>query len=190
MAATLINVCIPVVILWLATRRRFWSVRLLLALPVVVAVIMAGSSTLISLSPNNLQPSPTSWWGLSLGMALLSISGLPFVTYTVALVLALVHRRRKKFGVLVAGALLAAVLIATLLLWLGSHAKPLIEHYNWSGWHQATSPLLGAYVAGLVMLAARACGPLAGSCWGWPACAAVDVFSSHEDDGPSSGCSF
>ena len=123
-------------VLWLAMRRRFWSVRLLLALPVVVAVIMAGSSTLISLAPNYLQPSPTSWWGLVSGMALLSISGLPVVTYTVAIVLAIVHRRWKKIGVLVAGAGLAAVLIATLLLWLGSHAKPVIEHYNWSGWQK------------------------------------------------------
>ena len=132
----MVNICIPVMVLWLATRRRFWSVRLLLALPVVVAVIMAGSSTLISLTPDNLQPSPTSWWGLVSGMALLSISGLPVVAYTVALVLALVHRRWKKIGVLVAGAVLAAVLISTLLLWLGSHAKPAIEHYNWSGWHK------------------------------------------------------
>ena len=49
MGATVVNVCFPVMLLWLATRRRFWSMRLLIALPVVVAVSMAGSSTLISL---------------------------------------------------------------------------------------------------------------------------------------------
>ena len=154
MGATLVNVCIPVMVLWLATRRRFWSMRLLIALPVVVAVSMAGSSTLISLIPDYLQPSPTSWWGFVLRMAWLSISGLPVVAYTVALVLAIVHRRWKKIGVLVAGAVLAAVLILTLSLWAVSQAKPAIEHYNWSGWHQ--SLFWGAYVAGLVMLAARA----------------------------------
>ena len=50
-------------------------------------------------------------------MALLSMSGLPVVAYTVAFVLALVHRRWKKIGVLVAGAVLPAVLILTLTLW-------------------------------------------------------------------------
>ena len=48
-AATLINVCIPVAIIWLATRRRFWSMRLLLALPVVAAILLTSYSTLSSL---------------------------------------------------------------------------------------------------------------------------------------------
>ena len=152
--ATLVNVCIPVMVLWLATRRRFWSVRLLLALPLVVAVSMAGSATLISLIPDNLQQSATTWWGLVLRVALLSLSGLPVVAYTFAFILALVRRRWKKIGVLVAGAVVPAVMILTLSLWAVSNAKPAIEHYNWSGWHQAL--IWGAYVAGVLMLAARA----------------------------------
>ena len=152
--ATLVNVCIPLMVLRFATRRRFWSVRLLLALPMVVAVIMAGSSTLISLAPDDLLPSPTSWQAFVFGMALLSVSGLPIVAYTAALVLALVHRRWKKIGVLVAGAVLAAVLILTLMLLAVSHWKPAIEHFNWSGSHEAF--FWGAYVAGLLMLVARA----------------------------------
>jgi outer membrane protein assembly factor BamB len=152
--ATLVNVCVPVMVLWLATRRRFWSMWLLLALPVVVGVSMAGSSTLISLVPNDLQPSPTSWWHFVVLVAWLSMSGLPVVAYTVAFALALVHRQWKKIGVLVAGAVLPAVLILTLSLWAVSQAKPAIEHYNWSGSHQAF--FWGAYVAGLLMLVARA----------------------------------
>ena len=162
--------------------------RLLLALPLVVAVSMAGSATLISLIPDNLQQSATTWWGLVLRVALLSLSGLPVVAYTFAFILALVRRRWKKIGVLVAGAVVPAVMILTLSLWAVSNAKPAIEHYNWSGWHQAL--IWGAYVAGVLMLAARACGPLAGSCCRCLACAAVDDLSSHEDDGPSSGCPF
>ncbi len=152
--ATLVNVCIPVMVLWLATRRRFWSVRLLLALPVAVGVIIAGSSTLISLIPDYLQPSPTSWWDLVLRVAWLFLSGLPVVAYTVALALAIVHRQWKKISVLIAGAVLAAVLILTLMLCAVSHWKPAIEHFNWSGSHEAL--FWGAYVAGLVMLTARA----------------------------------
>jgi hypothetical protein len=152
--APLVNVCIPVMVLWLATRRRFWSMRLLLALPVVVAVSMAGSSTLISLFLNELQPSPTPWWGFVYLVAWFSMGGLPIVAYTVALVLALVHRQWKKIGVLVAGAVLAAVLILTLSRWAVSHWETAIDHYNWSGSHQAL--IWGAYVAGLLMLVARA----------------------------------
>ena len=61
MVATLMNVCIPLAILWLATRRRFWSVRLLLALPAMVAFVLTGYSTAISLlipiSPHQSQAS-------------------------------------------------------------------------------------------------------------------------------------
>ena len=120
--APLVNVCIPVMVLWLAMRRRFWSMRLLFALPVVVAVSMAGSSTLISLFRDELQP-PTPWWGFVYLVAWLSMGGLPVVAYTVALVLALVRRQWKKIRVLVAGAVLAAVLILTLSLWAVSHCK-------------------------------------------------------------------
>jgi outer membrane protein assembly factor BamB len=152
--ATLVNVCIPIMLLWLATRRRFWSVRLLIALPVVVAVSMAGSSTLISLFPVDPQPSPTPWWGLVLRMAWLSMLGLPIVAYTAAFVLALVHRRWKRIGALVAGAVLAAVLNLMLWRWGVSHAKPAIEHYNWPGWQWTLFG--GANVVGLLMLVARA----------------------------------
>jgi hypothetical protein len=152
--ATFVNICVPVMVLWLATRRRFWSMRLVLALPVVVAVSMAGSSTLISLFPDELQPSATPWSDLLRRVDWFSVSGLPIVAYTVALVLALIHRQWKKLGVLVAGAGLAAVLILTLMLLAVSHWKPAIEHYNWSGWHEAF--FWGAYVAGLLMLLARA----------------------------------
>jgi hypothetical protein len=154
LGATVVNVCIPVIVLWLATRRRFWSMRLLLALPVVVALSITGSSTLISVMPDWLKPSPEPWSGLVRHMALLSMSGVPVVVYTVALALALVHRQWKKVGMLVAGAVLAAALILALSLWAESHAQPAIEHYNWSGWHQAF--FWGAYIAGLMMLFARA----------------------------------
>ena len=154
LGATLVNVCFPVMVLWLATRRRFWSMRLLLALPVVVALSMTGSSTLISFMPDYLKPSPEPWSGLVLHMVLLSMSGVPVVMYTVALALALVHRRWKKTAVLVAGAVLGAALILALSLWGVRQAKPAIEHYNWSGWQQAF--FWGAYIAGLMMLFARA----------------------------------
>ncbi len=54
---------------------------------------------------------------------------------------------------LVATALLAAVLIGAIMLLFDMQMKPLIEHYDWSGWHQAG--YLGAYTAGVLVLLAR-----------------------------------
>jgi hypothetical protein len=129
-------------------------VGLLLALPVVVAVSMAGSSALISFFPDDLQPSPTSWRESVVRVAWLSMSGVPVVAYALASALALVQRKWKKIGVLIASAVLGAALILTLSLWAVTKAKPAIEHYNWSGSYQ--SLFWGAYAAGLLMLVARA----------------------------------
>lgn len=221
-AATLINVCIPVVILWFATRRRFWSVRLLLALPVVAAVVLsghralsslmldraqttvphwwgvflgavllamvglpivayatawvlalvrvrwlkrllalpvvaailvAGYSVLFNVIPGKAQPTSSSWWSTPLDIAVLSISGLPIVAYAAELVRVLARRRWRRIGILVAGAVLAAILIGAMLLLSDWPRMPAIEHYNRSGWHQVI--LWGAYAIGVLLLLAR-----------------------------------
>jgi len=153
MAATLINVCVPLAILWLATRRRIWSVRLLLALPAVVAILLTGYSFLISLIPDRPQPTEPPWWGVPLGVAMFSMSGLPIVAFVAALGLALVRRRWWRIGLLVAGDLLAAILLAAVLLQYDRLQMTAMEHYNWSGWHHAL--FLGAYAVGALVLLAR-----------------------------------
>ena len=65
------------------------------------------------------------------------MSGLPIVAYVAALILSLVRRRWRKTGLFIAGAVLVAFLIAAITLLFDTLAKPLIEHYDWSGWHQA-----------------------------------------------------
>ena len=231
-AATLINVCIPVAILWLATRRRFWSVRLLLALPVVVAVLLtgysalsspvldrpqttvpawwgillglvllpmigipivaygtafvlslvrvrwlkwllalpvvaailvAGSSALDFLIRENRQSSGSSWWSIPLDITVLSMSGLPIVAYAAVLVLSLVRRRWRKTALLIASALLAAILIGAITLWFDRLMKPLIEHYDWLGWHQAG--YLGTYAVGAFVVLARPARAVARFVW-------------------------
>jgi hypothetical protein len=153
MAATLINVCLPLAILWLATRRRFWSVRLLLALPVVVAILLTGYSALIALIPDNPQPTEPPWWGIPLGVAMVSMSGLPIVVYVAVLGSALVRGRWRRLVFLVSGAVLAAVVIGAILLRSDMFRMPAIEHYNWSGWHQVL--LWGVYAVGVLVLLAR-----------------------------------
>jgi hypothetical protein len=153
MGATLVNVCIPLAILWLATRRRFWSVQLLLALPAVVAILLVGFSAVNSLDPDRRRPTEQPLWLVLVAITMFSMIGLPIVVYTIAFGSALVRRRWRKLGLLVATASLAAILIAAVMLRSDMRAKPLIEHYDWSGWHQAG--YRGAYVAGALMLLAR-----------------------------------
>ena len=76
LGATMTNLCVPVAILWLATRRRFWSMRLLLALPVVVAILLTSfraMSTLILDRPEMIVPR---WWGVLFGVVV-----VPLVVY-------------------------------------------------------------------------------------------------------------
>jgi serine/threonine protein kinase len=222
LAATLINVCIPLAILRLATRRRFWGVRLLLAipavfaivltgypavtsltldrpeatlprwwyisvdailftmcglpivvyvtafvlslvrqrwlkrllaLPVVAAILVAGHSALVWLIPDHAQPTELPWWTTPLEVTLLSMSGLPIVAYAAARALSVVRRRWRSTRILVAGALHAACLIAAMSLRFDRLMMLAIEHYDWSGWHQAI--LWGAYAVGLLVLLAR-----------------------------------
>jgi outer membrane protein assembly factor BamB/predicted Ser/Thr protein kinase len=221
-AASVINVGVPLAILWLATRRRFWSMRLLLALPAVVAILLtgysalsslvidrpqltvpsgwgaflgvvlltmgglpivaygtafvlslvrpcwlkrllvlpvvaailvAGHSVVIRLIPEKRQAAEPSWWSTPLDIALLSMSGLPIVAYAAVLVFSLVRRRSRTMRLLIAGAVLAAILIGAITLSFDMLVKPITEHYDWSGWHQAG--YLGAYVVGLLVLLAR-----------------------------------
>jgi outer membrane protein assembly factor BamB/predicted Ser/Thr protein kinase len=222
LGATMTNLCIPAAILWLATRKRFWSMRLLLALPVVVAIILTGyqamsslmldrpqltvppglgalfgvivipmvgipivayttafvlslvrvrwlkwllalpvvaailvaiSSALSFLMPESRQPAGSPSRSVLVEIIMLSMSGLPIVVYAAVLGSALVRRAWPKAARVVARALLAAILIGAITLLLDMLLKPRIEHYDWSGWHQAG--YLGAYAAGALVLVAR-----------------------------------
>ncbi len=126
----------------------------LLVLPVVAAILVAGCSVLIAVIPEKSQPPSSSWWWSTLlDIAVLSLSGLPIVAYAAALGWALVRRRWRRMGILVVGAVLAAILIGAMLLSSDKVMMPLIEHYNWSGWHQVIP--WGAYAIGAPLLLAR-----------------------------------
>ena len=221
LAATLINICIPIALLWLATRRRFWSVRLLLALPAVVAFVLTGYSVLsssnldrhqpavypflgelarlrpgcdqhfagivayatafvlslvrtrwlkrllalpvmiaifwsgysaaISLVPGNRQSSGPSWWSTPLDVATLSVTGLPIVAYAAVLVLSLLRRRWRTTRSLIAGPVLAAILIAAITFLSDLLNKTTDRTLQlWSGWHQLIFG--GVYWVGALVL--------------------------------------
>ena len=118
-AATLVNVCIPWSILWLATRRHFLSMRLLLALPAAVAIALSGSMTVIDILQSRNPPGPGIGYWISCTV-LLSLSGLPIVAYVFALASCLIRRNWRKASLLVAGAGLAAIVIAAGMFGVGN----------------------------------------------------------------------
>ena len=70
----LINVMLPLAILRLATRRRVWGVRLLMALPVVVAIPMAVFLAIDAMEP---VPHDPPW----IGGTVVTLAGVPVVVY-------------------------------------------------------------------------------------------------------------
>jgi hypothetical protein len=150
-----INIVIPLAILHLATRRRFWSVRLLLALPVAVAIPMAAFLTIIKLSP---APS-VSVGGEVLALVAYTVLGIPVLEYLGGAVLSVVHRRWRRLAILAISIALVSLVIGAFMLWADAQTKASIEHYDWRGWYLAVVP--GAYILGLLLVIGRIIGAAA-----------------------------
>ncbi len=147
--ATLCNICIPWLIVWLSTRRRVFSVRLLMAMPAAVAIALTGSMAVIEILQSQNPPGPgmSYWFRYTL---LLSLAGLPIVACAYPVGSSLIRRRWRKVGRLVALAGLAAILIATSMFGVDWLRMGSIEHYAWSGWHHAV--YCGFYAVGAVFV--------------------------------------
>ncbi len=130
----LINVVVPLAVLRLATRRRIWGMRLLLALPVVVAIPMAVSQMFRYLTPVQLSAS--------------TLVGIPVLEYAGAALRSILDRRWKRLAVRVGLTALATVAIGIVWLWSDMRAMPATEHYTWSGWYLVAIP--GAYLVGVL----------------------------------------
>ena len=128
----MINIAVPLAILKLASRRRIWVVRLLLALPVVVAIPIAVSPAFWSMTPLQLTAS--------------AIVGVPFLEYAGSAGRSILNRRWNRFAVRVSLTALATLVIGSGLLWSDMQRMPAIEHYTWSEWYSVVIP--GVYSVG------------------------------------------
>jgi len=144
----LIDVVVPLAILWLATRKRFWSVRMLLALPVVIAIPLGVGLTLKRLLPVEL-PDPIRWHAF-LFFTLVSLAGLPPLAYLALVGSTLVRRRWRRLALIVGLTAIVAAVIGTYWLQSDMQSMPAIEHYSWSAWHLLAWP--AAYAVGLLVL--------------------------------------
>jgi hypothetical protein len=145
----LVNVFLPLGILRLAARRRPWSLRALMALPVAAAVPLSAFLALEPLIPIPTPPAPLPSSPLTL-FVLGAVAGVPVVFYVVLAGWSLVRRRWRIAAMLASFTVLASIAIAAIWLRLDMRDMPAIEHYSRWGWYLALVP--GAFVASAVIL--------------------------------------
>ncbi len=146
-ALALVNVIVPVEILRLAARRRPWTLRLLMALPVSAAVPLTVFQTIEPLVPAQIGSQPVS---SRLVFALGTLAGVPIVGFAIAVVGCLIRRRWRTLALLTGLTALATVAIAAAWLWADRRLMPAIEHYDRSSGYLAI--VLGTYLAGALSL--------------------------------------
>ncbi len=144
-----VNVMVPLAILRLASRRRVWSVRALMAMPVAAAVPLWVFQAVEPLIPAQVGTTPVS---PRIVFALATVAGLPIVLYAATAGWMLVRGRWKPLARMAALTALASAITAAAWLWADSRAMPAIEHYGRTGWYLVIVP--GAYAAGVLVLIA------------------------------------
>ena len=148
-ALALTNVFLPLLILRLAARRRPWTIRLMMLLPVAAAVPLSAFVVLEPMIPVLPAPYPSSSKVL---FTLGTLAGIPIVSLVAAAGWSLVRRRWRHLFVLAGLTVMASFSVGLAWLWIDARSMPAIEHYTWSGWYLAVLP--GAYAVGVLMLMA------------------------------------
>jgi hypothetical protein len=146
-ALALVNVEVPIAILWLAGRRRPWTLRLLLALPVAAAVPLAVFQTIEPLLPVELASQPVS---SRTAFVVATLAGVPIVTYAAAFLFSLARARLRRLGVLLGLTLVASAIAAAGWIWFDRRTMPALEHYGRSGRPLALG--MGAYATGILVV--------------------------------------
>jgi hypothetical protein len=146
-ALALVNVVLPLGILGLAARRRPWTLRLLLALPVAAAVPLTAFLALEPLIPSLPAPFPSSPRMLyTLG----TLVGIPILADAILMGWSLIRRRWRILAVLAGLTVGASLAIGLAWLWFDLRAMPAIEHYTWAEWYSVVLP--GAYSIGVLLV--------------------------------------
>ncbi len=146
----LVNVMLPIALLRMAARRRPWTIRLLLMLPVAAAVPLSTYLAVEPLLPAKLDPLPPY---PRLLFVLATVAGVPAVAWMALAGWSLVRLRWTSLAGLAGLTLLASAAIAAAWMHSDGRSMPAIEHYGRSGWYLVVVP--GAYAAGVLIVIAR-----------------------------------
>jgi hypothetical protein len=135
-----LNIVVPVAILKLATRRRVWGIRLLMAIPVVITIPVAARLTIFRAEA--LVP----WVSTS-------VLGLPVLEYVAVIGQSIRNHRWQRIAIRFGFTALATVALASWWLSADMAGMPPMEHYSWSGWYLVVIP--GAFIVGALACIVR-----------------------------------
>ncbi len=144
-----VNVLIPLLILRLATRRRPWTIRVLMALPIAAVVPLMAYVVLepvIAARADSLSISARMQFVVG------TLAGIPVIFLAGVAGWSVLGRSVKTAAALAALTLVASAVMAAGWLWFDSRSMPAIEQYGSAGWYLIV--LAGAYATGLVALCA------------------------------------
>jgi hypothetical protein len=148
----LINVVIPLTILRRATRRRFWSMGLVLALPAASAVVLTSFVVFRTFFPGARE-------GYFNGPAVAgimlvgSVLGLPLLVYATVALTDLARRRWRRLASLVVSTAGVSAVVGGVLIARDRRLMPPLGSFDWSGWYDLLP--WGAYLVGVGLLFAR-----------------------------------
>ncbi len=141
-----VTIVVPLATVRLAARRGYWSVRVLMALPVAVAIPLGLYLSLSSLSPLAPASSPKN----PVLFVLLCVLGLPVLEYAARIVSCAVRRRWKSLAMIGLAMVIATAIVAGISLWGDRPAPAEFERYDATGWYLVI--LIGAYAVGGLLL--------------------------------------
>jgi hypothetical protein len=143
----LVNVVVPLGLLRLAARRRPWTLRLLMVLPIAAAVPLWMFQTVGPHLPLQLGSQQVTVRMVFVGGTLL---GLPIVVWAWSVVAGLVRFRWRRLALLAGLTIAASAVVAGMWLTIDMRTMPAIEHYDRSGWYLTAVP--GVYAVGVLMM--------------------------------------
>jgi hypothetical protein len=142
----IINVAVPLALVALAARRRPWTLRLLMALPIAAAVPLTVFQTIEPLIPVQIGPWPAS---SKVVFAASTMAGVPVVAAAALVIASLVRLRWKPPALFAGSSLVASAIVAAAWLWSDRRTMPAVERYDRSEWYLAV--LLGSYAVGVLI---------------------------------------
>ncbi len=148
-ALALVNLAIPLALLKLAARRRPWTIRLLLALPVAAAIPLYALHAFEPMMLADFASTPVSPRRLYIAATL---AGAPLVAFAGGVAWSLVRLRWKRLLAMAALLLVSSALVAAGWIAYDVRTMPPPGHYDRADWAMAPALVPGAGLAGSLLI--------------------------------------